>query len=81
MMRQHNSTRCLATLPVAASVAAAVFWGTLAVQKQINWLQLLIMNLSVFAGSSQFVMVEMYAAAAGQKMTLAVLVINRLSAA
>lgn len=55
----------------------AVFWGTLAVQKQINWLQLLIMNLSVFAGSSQFVMVEMGAPPLPiVKMTLAVLVIN-----
>jgi 4-azaleucine resistance transporter AzlC len=51
----------IANLPVAASVAAyGSVLGVLASQKGIGWLMLLMMNLSVFAGSAQFVMVEMW---------------------
>lgn len=53
----------LANLPVAASVAAyGSVLGVLAAQKQISWSVLLLMNLSIFAGSAQFVMVDMWVA-------------------
>ena len=53
----------VANLPVAASVAAyGSVLGVLAAQKQISWAVLLLMNLSVFAGSAQFVMVDMWVA-------------------
>lgn len=52
---------CIANLPVAASVAAfGSVLGVLAVQKNIGFLTLLLMNLSIFAGSAQFVMVDMW---------------------
>ncbi|MEZ4525058.1 MAG: AzlC family ABC transporter permease [Desulfobacterales bacterium] len=65
-------------LPVAASVAAyGSILGVLAAQKNIDWLQLLVMNLSVFAGSAQFVMVDMWIAPLPiAEITLAVMVIN-----
>ncbi len=51
-----------ANLPVAASVGAyGSVLGVLAAQKQISWVVLLLMNLSIFAGSAQFVMVDMWA--------------------
>ena len=50
-----------ANLPVAASVMAyGSVLGVLAAQKSIGWEQLLFMNLSIFAGSAQFVMVDMW---------------------
>ena len=50
-----------ANLPMAFSVAAyGSVLGVLAAQKQITWLQLLAMNLTIFAGSAQFVMVDMW---------------------
>lgn len=78
MMFKHIQRGCLANLPVAASVAVyGSILGVLAVQKQISWLQLFVMNLSVFAGSSQFVMVEMWTPPLPiMEITLAVLVIN-----
>jgi len=52
-----------ANLPVAASVAAyGSVLGVLAAQKGISWAVLMLMNLSIFAGSAQFVMVDMWAA-------------------
>ncbi|WP_319406523.1 AzlC family ABC transporter permease [uncultured Desulfosarcina sp.] len=68
----------LANLPVGASVAAyGSVLGMLAAQKGLTWVQLLAMNLSVFAGSAQFVMVEMWAPPLPVvEMTLAVLIIN-----
>jgi predicted branched-subunit amino acid permease len=68
----------IANLPVAASVAAyGSVLGMLAAQKGIAWWQLLLMNLSIFAGASQFVMVEMWAPPLPiVEMTLAVMVIN-----
>lgn len=77
-MFKHIRRGCLATLPVAASVAVyGSILGVLAVQQQISWLQLLLMNLSVFAGSAQFVMVEMWTPPLPiMEITLAVLVIN-----
>lgn len=68
----------LANLPVGASVAAyGSVLGMLAAQKGLSWIQLLAMNLSVFAGSAQFVMVEMWAPPLPVvEMTLAVLIIN-----
>ena len=50
-----------ANLPVAASVAAyGSVLGVLAAQRDIGMTALLAMNLSVFAGSAQFVMVDMW---------------------
>ena len=68
----------VANLPVAASVAAyGSVLGMLAAQKGLTWFQLLAMNLSVFAGSAQFVMVELWAPPLPVvEMTLAVLIIN-----
>ncbi len=68
----------MANLPVGASVAAyGSVLGMLAAQKGLTWMQLLAMNLSVFAGSAQFVMVEMWAPPLPVfEMTLAVLIIN-----
>jgi 4-azaleucine resistance transporter AzlC len=68
----------MANLPLAASVAAyGSILGVLASQKQISWLELLAMNLSIFAGSAQFVMVEMWAPPLPiVEITLAVLAIN-----
>ena len=51
----------VANLPVAASVAAyGSVLGVLAAKQQISWQTLLAMNLTLFAGSAQFVMVEMW---------------------
>jgi 4-azaleucine resistance transporter AzlC len=68
----------LANLPVGASVAAyGSVLGMLAAQKGLTWVQLLAMNLSVFAGSAQFVMVEMWAPPLPVvEMVVAVLIIN-----
>jgi len=68
----------MANLPVGASVAAyGSVLGMLASQKGLTWIELLVMNLSVFAGSAQFVMVEMWAPPLPIiEITLAVLVIN-----
>ena len=68
----------VANLPVGASVAAyGSVLGMLAAQKGLTWMQLLAMNLSVFAGSAQFVMVEMWAPPLPVvEMILAVLIIN-----
>ena len=50
-----------ANLPVAASVIAyGSVLGVLAAQKGVKWEQLLFMNLSIFAGSAQFVMLDMW---------------------
>jgi len=67
-----------ASLVVAASVGAyGSVLGLLAAQKGLTWYQLLIMNLSVFAGSAQFVMVDMWLPPLPiDEITLAVLVIN-----
>lgn len=52
-----------ANLPVAPSVAVyGSVLGVLAAQKGISWTTLLLMNLSIFAGSAQFVMVDMWVA-------------------
>ena len=68
----------VANLPVAFSVAAyGSVLGILAVQKGIGWMALLAMNLSVFAGSAQFVMVEMWIPPLPvMEITMAVLAIN-----
>lgn len=68
----------LANLPVGASVAAyGSVLGMLAAQKGLTWTQLLAMNLSIFAGSAQFVMVEMWLPPLPViEMTIAVLIIN-----
>lgn len=68
----------VANLPVAASVAAyGSVLGVLAAKQQITWQTLLAMNLSVFAGSAQFVMVEMWLPPLPVlEMVLGVMVIN-----
>lgn len=67
-----------ANLPLAASVVAyGSVLGVLASQKGLAWSELLAMNILVFAGSAQFVMVEMWHSALPLvEMTLAVAVIN-----
>ena len=67
-----------ANLVVAASVFAyGSVLGLMAAQKGLSWFQLLVMNLSVFAGSAQFVMVDMWLPPLPLlEITLAVLVIN-----
>ena len=77
-MRDDVSRGAVANLPVAASVAAyGSVLGMLAAQKGLAWTQLLAMNLSIFAGSAQFVMVDMWAPPLPVvEMTLAVLIIN-----
>ena len=68
----------MANLPIGASVAAyGSVLGMLAAQKELTWFQLLTMNLTVFAGSAQFVMVEMWVPPLPVvEMVLAVLIIN-----
>ena len=68
----------VANLVVAASVAAyGSVLGLLAAKKGLAWYDLLVMNLSVFAGSSQFVMVDMWLPPLPVvEITLAVMVIN-----
>lgn len=68
----------MANLVVAASVAAyGSVLGLLAAKKGLSWIELLVMNLSVFAGSSQFVMVDMWLPPLPvAEITLAVFVIN-----
>ncbi len=68
----------IANLVVAASVASyGSVLGLLAAKKGLTWLQLLGMNLSVFAGSAQFVMIDMWLPPLPLvEMTLAVMVIN-----
>lgn len=57
----HMRRGAVANLPVAAGVAAyGSVLGVLAAQKQISWAVLLLMNLTIFAGSAQFVMVDMW---------------------
>lgn len=67
-----------ANLPMAASVAAyGSVLGVLSAQKGLSWLDLLFMNSAVFAGSAQFVMVDMWGVELPVvEMALAVLVIN-----
>jgi len=67
-----------ANLVVAASVGAyGSVLGLLAAQKELTWFQLLFMNLSVFAGSAQFVMVDMWIPPLPiLEITLAVFIIN-----
>ena len=74
----HLKSGFIANLVVAASVAAyGSVLGLLAAQKGLSWVQLLVMNLSVFAGSAQFVMVDMWFPPLPiMEITLAVLVIN-----
>lgn len=71
-------TGFVANLVVAASVAAyGSVLGLIAAKKGLSWFELLVMNLSVFAGSAQFVMVDMWLPPLPiAEITLAVLVIN-----
>ncbi len=81
--QSHNNIAQLrsgfvANLVVAASVAAyGSVLGLLAAKKGLSWAELLIMNLSIFAGSAQFVMVDMWLPPLPiVEITLAVMVIN-----
>jgi 4-azaleucine resistance transporter AzlC len=67
-----------ANLPVAASVAAyGSVLGVLAAQQGVSWLQLVMMNLAIFAGSAQFVLMDMWSPPLPVfEMVLAVAVIN-----
>ncbi len=76
--RQDLRAGFTANLVVSASVAAyGSVLGLMAAQKGLTWSQLLVMNLSVFAGSAQFVMVDMWLPPLPvAEIILAVLVIN-----
>ncbi len=76
--RQDLTEGFTANLVVSASVAAyGSVLGLMAAQKGLTWYQLLVMNLSVFAGSAQFVMVDMWLPPLPMaEIILAVLVIN-----
>lgn len=78
MMWDQIRRGCVANLPVAASVAAyGSVLGVLAAQKNIGFFTLLMMNLSIFAGSAQFVMVDMWVPPLPvMEIALAVMVIN-----
>lgn len=78
MIFQQIQKGAVANLPVAASVGAyGSVLGVLAAQKNVSWLELLLMNLSVFAGSAQFVMVDMWAPQLPVlEMIFAVMIIN-----
>ena len=78
MIFKQMQKGAVANLPVAASVVAyGSVLGVLAAQKDVSWLELLVMNVAVFAGSAQFVMVEMWTPPLPiLEMTLAVLIIN-----
>lgn len=67
-----------ANLVVAASVGAyGSVLGLLAAKKGLSWVELLLMNLSVFAGSAQFVMVDLWLPPLPMaEIILAVLIIN-----
>jgi len=77
-MTQSVRAGMIANLPVAASVGVyGSVLGVLAAQKSISWSTLLMMNLSIFAGSAQFVMVDMWTPPLPiVEMTAAVLMIN-----
>jgi 4-azaleucine resistance transporter AzlC len=77
-MRRAVRFGFVANLPVAVSVAVyGSILGVLAAQKQISWFELLAMNLSIFAGAAQFVMVDMWLPSLPVlEITLAVLAIN-----
>ena len=68
----------VANLPMAASACAyGSVLGVLAAQNDVSWLELLAMNVSVFAGSAQFVMVDMWAPHLPVlEMVFAVMIIN-----
>lgn len=69
---------CVANIPVAFSVAAyGSVLGVLAAQKNIDLVTLFLMNISIFAGAAQFVMVDMWLPPLPiVEITLAVLAIN-----
>ncbi len=77
-MDKNFTSGFAASLPVAASVSAyGSVLGVLAAQKMLSWTELLFMNLAIFAGSAQFVMIDMWNPPLPvMEITLAVLVIN-----
>ena len=78
MIAQQMQKGAVANLPVAASVVAyGSVLGVLAAQKELSWLELLVMNVSVFAGSAQFVMVDLWGPQLPVlEMVFAVMIIN-----
>jgi len=78
MMLPQIQKGAVANLPMAASACAyGSVLGVLAAQKDVSWLELLVMNVSVFAGSAQFVMVDMWAPHLPVvEMVFAVMIIN-----
>lgn len=77
-MKSDFTRGAKANLPIAASVLAyGSVLGVLASQKGLSWLDLLYMNAAVFAGSAQFVMVDMWSGRLPiVEMAFAVLIIN-----
>ncbi len=78
MFVDHMRKGALANFPLGLSVVAyGSVLGMLSAQKGITWVELLLMNLSIFAGSAQFVMVEMWILPLPiMEITIAVLAIN-----
>ncbi|MCB9481400.1 MAG: AzlC family ABC transporter permease [Desulfobacteraceae bacterium] len=77
-MKEDIRSGFISNLPVAVSVMAyGSVLGMLAAQKNIQWTELMFMNVFVFAGTAQFVMVEMWKNSLPViEITIAVLVIN-----
>jgi len=77
-MRNEFRRGFAANLPLAASVAAyGSVMGVLAAQKGLTWFALAFMNLAIFAGSAQFVMVDMWTRPLPiWQITFAVLAVN-----
>ena len=77
-MNREFTAGVMANLPVAFSVSAyGSVLGVLAAQKGITFLELLLMNVAVFAGSAQFVLIDMWQPPFPiLEIGLAVLVIN-----
>lgn len=68
----------LANLPIGVSVFAyGAVLGVLCIQKDIDFYQLALMNIFIFAGSSQFVIVDMWSASLDIiGVTVAALLVN-----
>lgn len=78
MKPRDFQTGAAASLPLAVSAAAyGSVLGVFAAQKQMTLLTLLVMDVSIFAGAAQFVMVDMWTPPLPvMEMTLAVLAVN-----
>ncbi|MBG1261746.1 AzlC family ABC transporter permease [Nostoc commune] len=75
-LQMYAGIRAIIPLSISVATYGSVL-GVLAAQKSINLLELLMMNVLLFAGTSQFVMVEMWHSPMPiLEVTLAILMIN-----